>query len=588
MIKLIPRVFKCLSKKSLNKLIKLQIVTVLLAFLNVASALLITPFIMLISGKDLNINNIFFQNVFNFLKSFDSNNLLLFITIIFVGFYIFSIILTLLLSFLNINWIQEINLIFQKNLYSFYINKDWLFHSNISSQGIISKIHTDTQRLTNTVILPFINLISNLFISLTIVSAIFFVDFAVALFTVSIFILFYSFFYFFFKNKLREAGDTMTKTYPNYFKSIFEGFTSIKDVILFDKKNFYKDFFYSNANKIKKISIIQSFLVQIPRGIIEIIFFTLLILFILILLKIYEYEFVEIGALIAFYGICAIKVIPAFQKIFNSLASIDSNISSFYNIEEDLINAKQIHLTNNQKEISQKINFQKEIEINDVTFRYPSKIKAGVFNVNMKIPFGSKIGIVGKTGSGKSTLLDLILGFINPQSGEILVDKLNLNNKNLKSWQKNISYVPQNFYIYEGTVKSNVAFALNEKAIETNKITKSLELAELKEFIGNVNLDVGENGKKLSGGQKQRIGIARAIYKNTELLVLDEATSALDTITEKKIIKNLDNNKKIKTLIIVSHRFESLEMCDKIYFIEEGKVEELKNFNDLISKYKNK
>ena len=149
-----------------------------------------------------------------------------------------------------------------------------------------------------------------------------------------------------------------------------------------------------------------------------------------------------------------------------------------------------------------------------------------------------------------------------------------------------MSYVPQNFFIYEGTIKSNIGFGLDESLIENEKIHNSLLLAELNEFKDNENFNVGENGKRLSGGQKQRIGIARAIYKNSEILILDEATSALDTITERNILKNLDNNENIKTTIIVSHRFETLKMCDKLYFIENGKVEELKNFEELISKYK--
>ena len=290
--------------------------------------------------------------------------------------------------------------------------------------------------------------------------------------------------------------------------------------------------------------------------------------------------------MIAFYGICALKLIPALQKIFYSFASITSNISAFINIEMDLIDAKKISLKNEINEIDQKIKLQKKIQLNDITFTYPSNKKAGIFNVNMTIPYGSKIGIVGKTGSGKSTLLDLILGFISADKGEIKVDDTVIDNNNVKFWQKNLSYVPQNFFIYEGSVRSNIAFGLNETLIENHKIRNSLLLSELNEFIDNENYDVGENGKKISGGQKQRIGIARAVYKNSEILILDEATSALDTITERNILSNFDNNENIKTTIIVSHRFETLKMCDKLYFVENGKVLELENFEELISKYK--
>ena len=168
------------------------------------------------------------------------------------------------------------------------------------------------------------------------------------------------------------------------------------------------------------------------------------------------------------------------------------------------------------------------------------------------------------------------------------MDNIIVDSKNIKLWQRNLSYVPQDFYIYEGTIESNIAFAEDKNSIDKDRIKNSLIISELKEFIGNEDTDVGENGKKLSGGQKQRTGIARAIYRNAEIMVLDEATSALDTITEKKILENFDNNKKIKTLIIVSHRFETLEMCDKFYYVDEGKVEEIINFKDLIAKYKKK
>ena len=586
MINLILRVLKCLNKDSIYKIFYLQLVTVLIGLLSAFSAILIAPFIMLVSGENLNINNPFFQRVFDFISVFDNDNLFLYVSIIFISFYILSILLTLLFSYLILKWGQDINVFFQKNLYTFFINKDWLFHSHISSTDIISKIHADTQRLTSTVILPFVNLISNFLISLIIIFAIFLVDFNVALISIVTFTLFYLFFYYFFKKKLRKAGDTVTKVYPYYFKSMFEGFSSIKDVILFDKKNFFKNFFSENVNNLKKANITQSYLIQIPRSLIEIIFFILLIAFIFVLMKFYNFKFAEIGAMIAFYGICALKVIPALQKIFNSFAIINSNISAFINIEIDLINAKKISLKNETNEIHKKIKFQKKIALNNITFTYPNNKKAGIFNVNMTIPYGSKIGIVGKTGSGKSTLLDLILGFITADKGEIKVDEIILNNKNIKFWQKNLSYVPQNFFIYEGTIKSNIAFGLNKNLIENDKIRNSLLLAELNEFIDNDNFEVGENGKKISGGQKQRIGIARALYKNSEILILDEATSALDTITERNIFKNFDNNENIKTTIIVSHRFETLKMCDKLYFIENGKVEELKNFEELTSKYK--
>ena len=586
MIRLILRIFRCLDKKRLQKLLHIQIITILIGILNVISAILIAPFIFIISGEKLTIQNSFLQKVLNFFNSFGEDNLLLIISVLFVSFYVLAILFNLILSYFSLRWTQDINIFFQRNLYDFYLKRNWIAHTETSSSQIISKIHTDTQRITSTVVLQFLELVSNTIISSGMFIAIFLVDFKIALISILIFGIFYSFFFYYFKKRLRIAGDTITKIYPIYYKSMFEAFISIKDVILFDKKNFFKKSFSDSVYKLRDTGVTQAFVIQIPRNFIEIIFFISLVMFIFTLTKFYNYKFAEITAIIGFYGICALKTIPALQKIFKAASTINSNLSAFENIEQDLIDANKSFNKTEKINLGNKINFEEKIELKNVSFTYPSNKDAGVYEVNMKIPHGCKVGIVGKTGSGKSTLLDLILGFIKPDKGDVKVDNITINSESVKNWHKNLSYVPQNFYIYEGTIESNIAFAENEDLIDKDKLKNSLIMSELNEFIRNTKADVGENGKKLSGGQKQRAGIARAVYKNSEVMVLDEATSALDTITERKILKNFENSEKIKTLIIVSHRFETLKMCDKFYFVEEGKVEELKNFNELITKYK--
>ena len=588
MFNIFSRIFACLDRSSIIKLINLQFFNLFIGILNIISAVLIAQFVILISGHNLKLENVFLQKTLNYLNFLLSSNLLLYVSIALVFFYVLTILLNLILSYFNLKWMQDLNVSFQKKLYNYYLEKKWIFHADNSSKEIISKIHTDTNRLSNTIILPFLDLFSSLLISSIIITAIFIVDLKVALISLALFVSFYSFFYFLFKKKLRIAGDITTKTYPIYFKSLFEGFTSIKDVILFDKKDYFKNSFSNSVDKLREASIIQSYLLQIPRNLIEAIFFTLLIGIIFLSINYYGYEFTEIGAIIAFYGICAIKIIPALQKIFRSMSSINSNLSAFENIENDLIKNKSTSLKNNniEKQTNEKIDFKNSIKLENVSFSYPTNKKAGIFNVNMNIPYGSKVGIVGKTGSGKSTLLDIILGFIHPSKGNIKVDNQEINKENVRFWQKNLSYVPQNFFIYEGDIENNISFSTNKNLIDKEKLLSSMHLAELREFVGHEKINVGENGKKLSGGQKQRVGIARAIYKNSEIIVLDEATNSLDSITEKNILKNLEENKRIKTLIIVSHRFETLKMCDKFFFIENGKVEELMSFNDLTKKYK--
>ena len=586
MLSLFSRIIKCLDKSSIIKIIKLQFVTLLIGVLNVVSALLIAQFVLLISGSETNIGNSTFQNISYFLKIFSSNNLLLYVSILVVSFYVFTILFTLILTYFNLIWIQDILVYFQKNLFNYYLEKKWLFHADNSSKDIISKIHTNADRLSGQVLLPFLDLISSLIISTIIFLAVLIVDLRVALISFIIFSSFYVFFFFYFKKKLRKSGDEITRIYPLYFKAMFDAFTSIKDVILYDKKNYFKKFFLNNLTRFREMAVIQSYLSQIPRNLIEAIFFTFLISIVFMAIKYFDYNFAEISALIAFYGVCAIKIIPAFQRIFKSVTSINSNLSAFENIEQDLVKGKKFELENKNDQINKKLNFNRSIKLENLSFSYPTNKQMGIFDVNIEIPYGSKVGIVGKTGSGKSTLLDIILGFISPDKGNIKVDDIIVNEQNVKYWQKNLSYVPQNFYIYEGDIASNVAFSEDEKLINKEKIKSSLIFSELKEFIGYEKINVGENGKKLSGGQKQRIGIARAIYRDSEIIILDEATNALDSITEKKILDNIEAHETIKTILIVSHRFETLKMCDKFYFIENGKVEKFENFEDLMTKYK--
>jgi ABC-type multidrug transport system fused ATPase/permease subunit len=193
----------------------------------------------------------------------------------------------------------------------------------------------------------------------------------------------------------------------------------------------------------------------------------------------------------------------------------------------------------------------------------------------MTVTKGDFIGIIGETGSGKSTLINLLIGLLQPSEGKIEIDKLDINS-NLTEWYKKIGYVPQSVYLIDDTIKKNIAFGLREEDIDDNLIKQAVEKASLSEFLNELanglETIVGEKGIMLSGGQQQRIGIARALYRDPEILILDEATSSLDQATEKKIMKSVQFLKRKKTLIIITHRLSTVENCDKIFFIDKGKI----------------
>ena len=223
------------------------------------------------------------------------------------------------------------------------------------------------------------------------------------------------------------------------------------------------------------------------------------------------------------------------------------------------------------------INFKTEIELKNVSFTYENNKKKILDGINLKIKKNSKIAIVGKSGSGKTTIVDIIIGLLKPSEGYLLIDGIKLSQ--LPNWNRKIGYIPQNFYLFDESIKRNVAFGINEKNINIDKVNKAIEFAQLRDFVKNldngIETVVGNQGIMLSGGQKQRIIIARAAYNDPDILILDEATSAIDEEVEKEFINNLLKIGKNKTIIIISHRSTTIKNCDKIFKIEDGKLNEI-------------
>ncbi len=581
MISLGKRILNCIDHKRKKKLFNLQILSVVSAILNVFSALLIAPFIAILSGDERILNSKIFNFFFKNLKDTNDDILILFSSIL-VLFYCLNILVTLIISYYNFKWSNDLTNYFGTTLFNFFISKNWLFHTNTSSKVLLSKIHQDTQRLRNVIIEPALEIFSNIFLCIFIFFAILAVDFTIAVTSILTFIFFYSCFYFLFKKQLKSIGEMITVFYPKYYKILLDSFASIRDTILFKKKKFFSSKFETTLVGMNNLWARQQFIIKLPRAIIEIIAFSLIIILIIYFVKLKRLEFAEIGSLIAFYGICTLKVIPALQKIFNGLSSINSNQSAFDSIEKELLESKNLQLKNfHDHENKNKINFNDKIELKNLTFIYPGKRSKGIYDVNIKIPFGKKIGIFGQTGSGKSTMVDNIIGLLEPTKGEILVDGLKLNQSNLFNWQNNLTMVPQKYIITDDTLKKNIAFGLSDDEIDEDKVKECLKISCLEEFMDNLDLILGENGERISGGQRQRVAIARALYKESEIIFLDEATSALDTFTEKKILSNLINYKKISTIVIISHRIETLKICDLLYRVSAGQVIQLKDFKKL-------
>jgi ABC-type bacteriocin/lantibiotic exporter with double-glycine peptidase domain len=273
------------------------------------------------------------------------------------------------------------------------------------------------------------------------------------------------------------------------------------------------------------------------------------------------------------FGAAAFKLVPSIIRIMSNLQKLKYNFPVILTLSEEINSSKrELNIIGKNildtNETKKSINFSKKIRIKNLDFQYPESEKRILNNISLNINYGSVIGIVGQSGVGKTTLINLVLGLIKPISGDILVDDKSIF-KNLRGWQNEIGYVPQNIFLFDDTIKKNIAFELTENKIDNQKIIKSIQDSQLEKLINEapqgIDTKIGEFGDRLSGGQKQRVGIARALYTNPKVLIMDESTNSLDVTTEKKIVEELFQLRGKITIIIIAHRTTIFEKCDKIF-----------------------
>tara|TARA_B100001093_G_scaffold454216_1_gene463392 strand:- start:148 stop:1182 length:1035 start_codon:yes stop_codon:yes gene_type:complete len=278
------------------------------------------------------------------------------------------------------------------------------------------------------------------------------------------------------------------------------------------------------------------------------------------------------------------KLLPAIQKAYASYSRIKG---AAYSLEDviDLLDQPLPKYANFSANLP--VPFTQSIELKNLSFRYSHQSPWVLKNLNFKIPKGSVVGIIGSTGCGKSTIIDLIMGLLPLTNGELTVDGVPIDNENKREWQANISCVPQDIYLSDGTIKENIAFGLPKEQINFSKVKIAAQKAQIAELIESwddqFETMVGERGMRLSGGQRQRIGVARALYSESNVLILDEATSALDNETELAVMNSINTFNKDITVIIIAHRLTTLKKCDMILELGNNFQTKIMDYSEIIN-----
>jgi ABC-type multidrug transport system fused ATPase/permease subunit len=292
----------------------------------------------------------------------------------------------------------------------------------------------------------------------------------------------------------------------------------------------------------------------------------------------------DILPVLSLFGAAAFRLLPTLSQVINSFMSISINRPIVNNLYTDL--SLKIPATTNDRKSRKLLN---RIDVEGLSFSYARTTRDALSDVSISICRGEAVGLIGSSGSGKSTLVDILLGLLEPTSGNVLVDGHDIQ-ENLREWQDQIGYVPQSIFLTDDTLRRNVAFGLPKDQIDDDAVNSAIRSAQLEDFVASLadGLDtiVGERGVRLSGGQRQRIGIARALYNNPDVLVLDEATSSLDTETEHGVMQAVQALQGDKTVIIVAHRLSTVEYCDRLYRLENAQIVDEGTFSEVTSRTK--
>ena len=377
-----------------------------------------------------------------------------------------------------------------------------------------------------------------------------------------------------------KAGQENQDYYSGLYKWIEQSVMGIKEIKIANKEQYFINEYakcgFGYVNAVQKYNLYNS----TPRLLIETVCIAGLVLYMMIVM-LQGATVTEMIPQLTTFGMAAMRLIPSANRINNYLTSISYFEPFFMGVSDHLqeeINDKSmvydVEAYNHKKKV-EKLDIKNRIKLEDITYKYPNSEQLIFDHADMEIPIGSAVGIVGSSGSGKTTVVDILLGLLELQTGKIYADDVDVK-EHYEEWLKNIGYIPQTIFMIDSTIRKNVAFGIADEDIDDERVWAVLKEAQLDEFVRSLpeGLDtgIGERGIRLSGGQRQRIGIARALFEDPEVLVLDEATSALDNDTEAAIMESINRLHGKKTLIIIAHRLQTIEKCDIVYRVEQGKV----------------
>lgn len=575
MIKIFKKLNVLLDKKQKNTMVLLVIMMIIGAVLQVAGVGMIVPVVSVVMDPDAIVNNDLVRVLYELLGGGSQQRFTVIIMLALIAIFIIKNVFLYFQQKFMYAFVYTNQFRTSERMMKNYLRRGYEFYLNADTAVVQRSITSDVNNMY-ALILAILQLISDGIIFFFLVLYCFSQDVVMTLLIAVVMILLLWVIKKILKPILHKAGEDNQNYYSGLFKWISQTVQGIKEVKVTGKEQYFVSEYVKcgegYVNAVQKYSLYNN----IPKLFIESICVICMIGYLLVMMLLGEDTDNMMQTLTAFAA-AALVLLPCVNRINNQI----NNISYFEPFFMGVTDHLQEEISGEKTDMSfadeadTKLPVTKSILLKNITYSYPNSDKLIFDEADLEIPVGAAVGIVGTTGAGKSTVVDIMLGLLEPKSGTIYADGVDVKTQ-YRGWLKNVGYIPQMIFMLDDTIRKNVAFGVPEDRIDEKRVWEVLKEAQLDEFVKTLpeGLDtgIGERGIRLSGGQRQRIGIARALYEDPEVLIMDEATSALDNDTEAAIMASINRLHGKKTLVIIAHRLQTIEKCDIVYRVEDGKA----------------
>ena len=449
---------------------------------------------------------------------------------------------------------------------------EWFLSQHSADLG--KSVLTEVNQVVNGSIAPAIRVIANGVVLVSLVSFLVFLEPLGAIGVSLLLGLTFGLIYTGVRNHLLQIGHDRKEAVRERYKITAEAMGGIKEVKILGLEEAYVKRFLGPSWRLARHQASVSLLGEMPRYVLEALAFGGMLLFVLYLLWTHDGGLGTVLPLLGAFAFAALKLMPTIQSLFRDLAQIRFGEAALVALHADLLT--KLPSVRRRSRDKRPLRLTRELRLDDVRYTYAGASRPALDGLTLSIEAGMSVGFVGPTGAGKTTAIDIILGLLEPQSGTLTVDGTPITPANRHHWQAEIGYVPQSIFLADETLAANIAFGEPAGAIDRDAVANAARLANLDEFVATLpdgyDTFVGERGVRLSGGQRQRIGIARALYRNPDIIVFDEATSALDTVTERGVMDAIRMLRGEKTVLMIAHRLTTVAQCDRVFLLRDGRL----------------